>query len=79
MYYVYVLRKGDGALYIGYTNDLKRRMSEHKDKIPKLIYYESYKHILDAQDRERKLKQRGHAVKELKKRIENSLTIQGEY
>ena len=75
MYYVYVLRKGNGLLYIGYTNDLKRRMSEHKDKIPELMYYESYKDKLDAQDRERKLKQRGQAVKELKKRIKNSLEL----
>ncbi len=73
MYYVYLLRKGDGKIYIGYTNDLKRRIREHKEKIPELIYYEAYKNKLDAQDRERKLKQRGHAVKELKKRIENSL------
>ncbi len=73
MYYVYFLRKGDGKIYIGYTNDLKRRMAEHKEKVPELIYYEAYKHKLDAQDRERKLKQRGHAVAFLKKRIENSL------
>ena len=73
MYYVYFLRGGDGKIYIGYTNDLKRRMIEHKEKVPELVYYEAYKHKLDAQERERKLKQRGHGVKELKKRIENSL------
>lgn len=73
MYYTYLLRKEDGAIYIGYTNDLKRRIAEHKEKVPELIYYEAYKNKLDAQDRERRLKQRGHAVKELKKRIKNSL------
>ena len=74
MYYVYVIRKGDGNLYIGYTNDLKRRIIyEHKDKEPELIYYEAYKNKLDAQDRERKLKQRGRAIKWLKQRIKNSL------
>lgn len=73
MYYVYFLKKEDGKTYIGYTSDLRRRIKEHKDKIPELVYYEAYKNRLDAQDRERKLKQRGHAVKELKKRIENSL------
>ncbi|OGZ73563.1 MAG: hypothetical protein A2908_00465 [Candidatus Staskawiczbacteria bacterium RIFCSPLOWO2_01_FULL_38_12b] len=73
MYYVYLLRKGDGKIYIGYTNDLKRRIREHKDKTPELIYYEAYKNKLDAQDRERKLKQRGQAVKFLRERIKNSL------
>jgi len=73
MYYVYILRKGDGQIYIGYTNDLKRRMAEHKEKRPELIYYEAYKDKLDAQDRERKLKQRGQGVKRLKERIKNSL------
>ncbi|OGZ70596.1 MAG: hypothetical protein A3F47_01485 [Candidatus Staskawiczbacteria bacterium RIFCSPHIGHO2_12_FULL_38_11] len=73
MYYVYVIRKGDGKIYIGYTNDLKRRIREHKNKIPELIYYEAYKNKLDAQDRERKLKQRGRAIKWLKERIKNSL------
>ena len=73
MYYVYVLKKRDGVIYIGYTNDLKRRLSEHREKQPELIYYEAYKNQLDAQDRERKLKQRGQAVKFLKQRIKNSL------
>jgi len=74
MYYVYLIKKGDGKTYIGYTNDLKRRIIyEYKDKKPELIYYEAYKDKLDAQDRERKLKQRGQAIKLFKKRIENSL------
>jgi len=31
MYYVYILKskKQDGAIYIGYTSDLKLRLSEH--------------------------------------------------
>jgi putative endonuclease len=73
MYYTYLLRKGDGKIYIGYTNDLRRRFKEHKDKNPELIYYEAYKDEADARDRERKLKQRGRAVKFLKNRIKNSL------
>ena len=73
MYYVYLVRNSAGNIYMGYTNDLKRRVSEHKEKKAELIYYEAYKNKLDAQDRERKLKQRGHAIEFLKKRIENSL------
>jgi len=53
---------------------LKRRIIyEHKEKKPELIYYEAYKNKLDAQERERKLKQRGQSVKRLKERIQNSL------
>ena len=74
MYYVYFIKNIDeNESYIGYTNDLKRRIAEHKDKKAELIYYEAYKSKLDAQDRERKLKQRGQAVRCLKNRIKNSL------
>lgn len=75
MYYVYFLKQEYGKTYIGYTNDLKRRLIEHKDKFPELIYYEAYKSKLDAKDRERKLKQRGQAVKRLKGRIRHSLEM----
>ena len=75
MYYVYILRKTkDGKIYIGCTNDLKRRIKGHKDKKSELIYYEAYKDRLDAQRREKKLKQRGKAIRFLKERIKNSLS-----
>jgi predicted GIY-YIG superfamily endonuclease len=73
MFYVYLIEKGDGKIYIGYTNDLRRRLIEHKNKKPELIYYEAYKNKIDAQDREKKLKQRGNSIKFLKNRIKNSL------
>jgi len=74
MYFTYLIRniKSDD-IYIGYTNDLERRMKEHKDKNPELVYYEAYKHRKDAQERERKLKQRGQSVRWLKHRLKNSL------
>lgn len=66
MYYVYVLfSKKDRELYIGYTNDLKRRIKEHKDGKVRatmfrrslfLIYYESYLRWSDAKRREKYLK-----------------------
>ncbi|MDP2855887.1 MAG: GIY-YIG nuclease family protein [bacterium] len=59
---------------LGYTQDLKRRFKEHKSKYPELIYYEAYKHGLDAQNRERRLKQRGQSVRWLKSRIKYSLS-----
>ena len=30
MYFVYILRCGDGTLYTGITNDLERRLGEHR-------------------------------------------------
>lgn len=74
MYYVYVIRnRVSGDTYIGYTDDLKRRIKEHKKKNPELIYYEAYKHEYDARDRERMLKQRGQTIRRLKERIKRSL------
>lgn len=74
MYYVYLLKRADiPETYIGYTNDLQRRLKEHQDKNPELIYYEAYKDEKDARERERKLKQRGQAIRRLKERLRNSL------
>ena len=83
MYFVYVLRSDkDNSLYIGYTNDLKRRFAEHnngkskftKHKTPyQLVYYESYASISDAKYRESQLKKHSRAKTHLLKRIHNSL------
>ena len=66
MFYVYVLHSiTDHGLYIGYSTDLKRRLSEHKQGASaatkyrgpwKLIYYEAYIERADAVGRERYLK-----------------------
>ena len=72
MYYVYVLKIKYGKLYIGYTGDLRRRLKEHKTKIPELIYYEAYKNKEDATKRERQLKHYKSAWGYLKKRIAKS-------
>ena len=66
-YYVYILSNNYGTVYYtGVTNDLERRISEHKEgKIPgftkkynchKLIYFETYSAIEQALEREKKLK-----------------------
>ncbi len=76
MYYVYLIKNRENdKTYIGYTKDLKRRFSEHRDKKPDLIYYEAYKSKKDAYYREQKLKQRGQSIRWLKERIKNSLFI----
>ena len=66
MFYVYVLRSQmDSGFYIGYTNDLRARLRQHKagkccataHRNPwKLIYYEAYLNQADAMGRERYLK-----------------------
>ena len=88
MYYVYLLKtlNSDGKLYIGFTRDLRQRFAEHcsnkvfstKNKgIWKLIYYEAYASIEDAQTRERNLKYFGKAYTQLKKRLKESLKVRG--
>ena len=67
MYYVYILtNKTNKVMYIGVTNDLQRRLYEHKNElvdgftkkyhVHKLVYYESYEYVEDAILREKKLK-----------------------
>ena len=65
-YYVYVLRSlNNDFIYVGYTENLKRRLSEHnksqnkstKHYAPlKLVHYEAYLSINDAKRREMYLK-----------------------
>lgn len=31
IYYVYILRCGDGSFYTGWTNDLKKRLTAHQE------------------------------------------------
>ena len=85
MFYTYVLKsKKDGKLYIGSTNDLKRRLTQHnsgevkstKPRIPFiLIYYEAYSAEEDARHREHNLKLRSKALSQLLKRISNSIKL----
>ena len=66
-YYVYILAsKIRGTLYIGITNDLQRRVNEHKKgvikgftqkyEVHKLMYYEIFQSIDEAIKREKNLK-----------------------
>jgi putative endonuclease len=58
--------KGNSTLYTGITNDLKRRIYEHKEKlvegftkkynITKLVYYEIYDDTESAINREKQIK-----------------------
>jgi len=81
---VYILKsKKDSDLYIGSTNDLRRRLKEHNSGLVfstkfrkpfELVYYEAYKAEKDARKRESNLKLRSRALAQLKIRIQNSLS-----
>ena len=73
-YYVYILAsQKNGTLYVGVTNDLIKRVWQHKNKvadgftkkygIDKLVYYEATENIESAILRERQLKKWNRAWK----------------
>ncbi|WP_421808912.1 GIY-YIG nuclease family protein [Flagellimonas sp.] len=66
-FYVYIIsNKKMGTIYIGYTNDLKKRMYRHKHgvgskfasryKLKTLVYYEKFNFPMPAIRREKQLK-----------------------
>ena len=65
-YYVYIMTNKSRTLYTGVTNDLIRRVYEHKNKIIKgftsrynitmLVFYETYSSIHLAIEREKQIK-----------------------
>jgi putative endonuclease len=85
MYYVYALKsKKNQKLYVGYSNDLKRRFFEHnltnrktnewtKRNGPfKIIYYEGFVNKKDAQKEEKFLKS-GYGREILKNKLKDTL------
>ena len=66
-YYIYILAsKIRGTLYTGMTNNLERRVYEHKTGtikgfthkygVNKLVYFETFQYVNEAIDREKNLK-----------------------
>ena len=65
-YFVYIMTNKSGTLYVGVSNNLERRIFEHKNslmagftkkyKINRLVYYEETNDILAAIAREKQLK-----------------------
>lgn len=65
-YWIYILTNRSNTLYVGITNDLQRRLYEHKNKLAdgfsskynlnKLIYFEEYQDINEAIKREKQIK-----------------------
>ena len=86
MFYVYLLHSTkDNGFYIGFSTDLKRRLSEHtrgasfatKSRGPwKLIYYEAYTEREDAEGREKFLKS-GAGRRFLRVQLRHYLRVKG--
>jgi putative endonuclease len=65
-YYVYIMASQSGVLYTGVTNDLSRRVHEHKEglipgftqkyKVCQLVYYETTNNVNAAIAREKQIK-----------------------
>lgn len=76
MFYVYILRTSSNSLYIGQTNNLERRLAEHRNHKTKsakyiryfssfdLVYSEKYSSLQLAMKREWQLKKWTKAKKE---------------
>lgn len=74
MFYVYILRNIHNRLYIGHTNNLKRRLQDHKNKSGakfikdygdfELVYNEKFDSRSEAMKREKQIKSWTRAKKE---------------
>ncbi|WP_150524192.1 GIY-YIG nuclease family protein [Roseibium sediminis] len=73
-YYIYILASRQrGTLYVGVTNDLARRVHEHREKqadgftrqhgVTRLVYYETFGSPEEAIAREKRLKRWNRAWK----------------
>lgn len=75
-YSVYILRFSNNSLYIGQTNNLQQRLTDHKNKATRsskfskengefeLVYQEEYQAQLESMRREKQLKGWTRAKKE---------------
>ena len=72
-FYVYILASRSRRLYVGMTNDLRVRVKQHKDgvndgftkryKIDRLVYYEGFRYVNNAINRETEIKKWGRVKK----------------
>lgn len=83
MHFVYILKsKKFKRLYLGYTNNLRKRLGEHNQGLVKAtqpyipyqpVYFEAYLSEKEARHREHNLKLRANAWNQLKRRIQRSI------
>ena len=72
-YYVYIMSSPSRTLYTGVTNNLERRVAEHKERKPgsftaryninRLVYFEEFADINQAIARENEIKQMARRTK----------------
>jgi len=73
-YYVYILtNQATNTFYCGVTNDIERRIYEHKNKLvegftkkynlTKLVYVEEFENIVDAIESEKRIKGKSRKYK----------------
>ncbi|HUF11273.1 MAG TPA: GIY-YIG nuclease family protein [Rhodothermales bacterium] len=65
-YYVYIMASRTKVLYVGVSNDLSRRVAEHKRRqkpgftreywANRLVFYERHRYVLNAIEREKEIK-----------------------
>jgi putative endonuclease len=65
-FYVYIVASRSRVIYVGMTNDIRRRTREHKEgliegfsrkyKCTRLVYYETYQYVNNAINREAEIK-----------------------
>jgi putative endonuclease len=85
MHFIYILKSVKSKkLYIGYTNNLRKRLFQHNSGFSKstkayvpwrLVYYEASLFEKEARQREKNLKLRANAWNQLKRRVKESLNI----
>ena len=66
MYFVYIMTNRSKTLYVGITNNLMRRVREHKTRtgsgftakyrLDRLIYFERFEYVHNAIEREKRIK-----------------------
>src|SRR6478735_6242432 len=72
-YYLYILSNNSKTLYVGFTNDLERRVWQHRYKqndgftrdynITMLVYFEAFQWVDDTIAREKQIKRWGRGKK----------------
>jgi putative endonuclease len=72
-FHVYIMSNRSMTLYTGVTNNLKRRVTDHKNgagaefttryRFDRLVYFETYELIVDAINREKQVKHLSRAGK----------------
>lgn len=74
-FYTYIMASYSGTLYVGMTNNLERRVREHKEGrnersfthrygCSRLVYYDESPYVLNAIEREKEIKNMSREKKE---------------